>query len=606
MPRVAHNKQSPETYRPNAEEAKRKFIDYIASGDSNQTAAAKVGRTVKGIEYWRKQDAEFAQQVDFVRARRQGALEKKRVPDFPEFCREYLGFELNWHQLQWFDILEGREPRDIHPSQTYVPGRPNRILINTPPMHAKSTTITQAYVTWCIVKNPNEHIVIVSQTKKLAKDFLYAIQQYLTHPTYRKLQQDFGPTEGWEKNSATWTKDAITFVPDRSEGAKDPTVQAIGLGSQIYGARATRIILDDVITLKNSKDHEAQIRWLAQEVLNRPGVKTGYVICVGTRVDAIDFYSELLDRFPGVYTYFASPAVLEFADDPEDWVVLWPNNENTSALALSMIRAETPPTSWARAYQQQTISDDAIFPAEAVMACVNKGRTKGLLSERFREGGMKGLTVIAGLDPATVGFTAAVVMAVDRKTQKRWVLDAYNHKDTTPAQMRTLIKQFTEKYGISEWRIERNAFQRFLTQDEDLRLWLHSRGCLLREHYTTGGNKWDPDFGVESMETLFADALGGNGLIDFPNPNFPGCGVIGELLDQFITWTPKTGGKTDLVMATWFPEIKAREICRPPGVARNHKKNSFMTRRGARQQVVIDIEALAHEQFYMDQEAINE
>lgn len=578
-------------WKPNPEEGKRKFLEYIAAGDSNAQAIVKVGRTVKGLEYWRK-DKEFAQQMDYVRARRQGSIERKEVPDFPEFCVDYLGFDkLYWHQLQWFDILEGRDPRELHESQIYEPGRKNRILFNTPPNHGKTQTITLAYVVWRICKDPNDHIVLISKSMTKAKDYIYAIQKYLSHPTYRKLQQDFGPVEGWKRTAATWTKTQITLVGEDADGEKDPTVQVLGIGGQIYGVRANLIVLDDVVDLTNAQQFENQITWFAQEVLSRPGQMTGLVVCVGTRVAAVDFYSELRSRFPGVYTYFASPAVLEYADDVCDWRVLWPERLDTSAEALDLTRSGIPPASWARAYQQQSISDDTLFPADKVMATVDKNRHRGRIAD------MQRMTVIAGLDPATVGYTAAIVMAVDRLTGKRIILDAYNHKDTTPAQMRAMIHELTERYGISEWRVERNAFQRFLTQDEDLRYWLHSRGCIMREHYTHGLNKWDPNYGVESLETLFADALVGNALIAIPNPNLPGNTVMGQLVEQLVAWSPNTKARTDLVMALWFCEIKAREICRPVGSTKTHQRRSFTTRRGVSEQIVIDLEAAAQEKF---------
>lgn len=41
-----------------------------------------------------------------------------------------------------------------------------------------------------------------------------------------------------------------------------------------------------------------------------------------------------------------------------------------------------------------------------------------------------------------------------------------------------------------------------LTQDREVRQFLASRGCVLKEHFT-GNNKWDIDFGVSSMRDLF-------------------------------------------------------------------------------------------------------
>lgn len=75
---------------------------------------------------------------------------RKSVPDFPEFCEQYLFQKLFPHQLQWLDLLEGRVPRDIHPSMIYKPGDTDLVICNTPPEHAKSTTITVNYVAWRI------------------------------------------------------------------------------------------------------------------------------------------------------------------------------------------------------------------------------------------------------------------------------------------------------------------------------------------------------------------------------------------------------------------------------------------------------------------------
>jgi hypothetical protein len=35
---------------------------------------------------------------------------------------------------------------------------------------------------------------------------------------------------------------------------------------------------------------------------------------------------------------------------------------------------------------------------------------------------------------------------------------------------------------------------------------------------------------------------------------------VKALIEQLITWSPTTKGKTDMVMALWFCEIRAREM----------------------------------------------
>lgn len=91
---------------------------------------------------------------------------------------------------------------------------------------------------------------------------------------------------------------------------------------------------------------------------------------------------------------------------------------------------------------------------------------RGMVNQR--QAGMEGLVVVTGLDPATSGCTAAVVIGLDVQTQKRYVLDVYNKAGTTPEGMRDMIKSFTDRYGIAEWRIEKNGFQGFLVHDREI------------------------------------------------------------------------------------------------------------------------------------------
>src|SRR5205085_8953371 len=85
-----------------------------------------------------------------------------------------------------------------------------------------------------------------------------------------------------------------------------------------------------------------------------------------------------------------------------------------------------------------------------------------------------------------------------------------------PHRMREEIKRLTERYGIQEWRIEKNAYQASITQDAEIRSYLNARGCLLTPHHTNS-NKWDSDFGVASMATLFTGWQEGRNLIRLPS-----------------------------------------------------------------------------------------
>lgn len=88
--------------------------------------------------------------MDAIRAKVALKGARPEVPDFPEFCERYLHQKLFPHQLQWFDLLEGRQPRALHSAMVFEPGDDDLIICNTPPEHAKSTTITVNYTVWRI------------------------------------------------------------------------------------------------------------------------------------------------------------------------------------------------------------------------------------------------------------------------------------------------------------------------------------------------------------------------------------------------------------------------------------------------------------------------
>ena len=615
---------------------KKKVLGYLETGDSVATAMAKVHRHEKGIQYWLSNDAQFAESYARIRAIKEGqrANDRPEVPDFQEFCATYLKQPLHWHQLQWYDLLEGVDPRDMHPAETYSPGEPEKILVNTPVEHAKSTTLTVNYVVWRICKDPNVRVLIVSKTQVMAKKFLFAIKNRLTHPAYVELQRAFAPEGGWRATADAWTADMIYVgAEDRTSGEKDPTVQALGIRGQIYGARADLIIIDDGVNLENAHEYDKQIEWIQTEVETRLS-GSGTLLVVGTRIAPLDLYVELQnpDRYVDgecPWTCLTQPAVLEFADDPVDWVTLWPMaqvackcrsfcergdvlpDENGQfpkwdGRHMNRIRRTKAPRTWAMVYMQQHVTEDAVFNAAAVRLAIDGMRQTGILVDGapgHRQYGMQGVYVVAGMDPAMAGHTAAVVMAVDRATKQRWIMDIFDRAHTTPTEIRELIKTWTVKYGIHEWRIEKNAFQIMLTQDAEIRDFLATRGCLLREHFT-GNNKWDADFGVASMSLLFGQVQkittdkGGyterveGGLIHLPSPKESEAAK--RLIEQLITWAPSTKNKTDIVMALWFAEIRAREIVNVTE-GRNFQPNKFLGKRGLGSRAIVNLDMLVQQ-----------
>jgi hypothetical protein len=608
----------------NSGQKKRSFLALTQAGVGRMQAADEVGVTIQGVNYWRRTDQEFRESDDRIKMVRREIQPETRegMPSFPDFCKKYLDTELFNHHLQWLDLLEGREPRNLHPAQTYIKGHEDFILVNTPPEHAKSTTITVNYVTYRICQDPNIRVILVSQTQEMAKRFLRAIKDRLAspNPNYRKLQTDFAPDGGFNANSAAWTADSIYINPElRDSGEASPTVQALGIGGHIYGSRCDLMIFDDTVTGKNAHEFAKQMDWMQREVYNRNSQFGSKMLLIGTRLAPVDLYGEIIkpeyyNDEESPWTYLTQPAVLEYADDPKDWVTLWPKTNRPpvsvagrnvvtqdgdglypmwDGAALKKRRSQMSPRNWALVYQQAQVVEDSIFPQEAVMGCVDNARQPGPMgggTAQGRENGTQGCYIVGGFDPAVTGNSAAVVIAMDRRTGIRWVLDIWT-APTKPDEIFDKIKEWTVKYKMNEWRIEKNAMNLMVTQNREIREFLATRGCILKEHFT-GSNKWDADFGVASMSMLFDGWKEKRNLIRLPNKSAEG---VRAMIEQLTTWEPeqpgkKTRRKTDCVMALWFAEIRCRELNEETSAIEYHIHNSFTSERDKNKQVVIDLD----------------
>lgn len=622
--------------QPRVAEAKQKVLELISRGHMVKEACEAAGRSVKTYEMWRRDDREFAGRVDRIRDIRNfakngepGADADPKKLDFASWRKRFLDRETYPHQQMWIDILEGREPLNIHPSMVYEPKRPNRILINTPPFHAKSTIITQEYVAYRICMDPTVRVCIISKTQQKAMKFLFSIKKMLTGRQYQEMQTAYAPSpEGFKNNEFPWTATRI-YVENPHGAEKDPTVEVLGIRGDIYGGRYDLIILDDAVTKENAAEYEKQMDWLNQEVSSR--LYKGKLCIVGTRVSSTDLYSELRnpDNFTSgvsAWTYLSQPAVLEYADEAKDWKTLWPrsnqpldtedpgdaDSDGTWAAwdgpALASVRDAIKASTWALVYMQQTVSDDAIFNPQCVRASTNRVRKPGILRAGafgHPRTGMEGQYVIASMDPAMTGDTFTLVGAVNKQDKMRRILNCWVKSSPSPKYIREIIEQVTVDYDVNEWVIEQNAFQLFLIHDEQVRTFLNNRGVKLTPHYTSK-NKLDPDFGVASVAPLFGSLKvheenrrqsmdhNGDNLIELPDTNNEG---VKALIDQLITWEPGKLGKQlkmDGPMALWFFELRARAIL---GDGRKRSKmfmdNPYLSRGDRRNQVVIPRESYA-------------
>jgi len=207
---------------------------------------------------------------------------------------------------------------------------------------------------------------------------------------------------------------------------------------------------------------------------------------------------------------------------------------------------------------------------------------------------MEDLYIVCSMDPAMTGNTFSIVYAGDIKTKKRYVLECDMMTEPSPAKIRSRIKQWTEKYNPKVWAIEKNAFQLFLTGDEEILNFFATRGIRMVDHYT-GRNKMDAEYGVASMAGLFGTAEvsgkhNGNNLIELPRATDESTK---GLVEQLVTWSPGTKNKQDGPMALWFAETQMRQVINQSGAyTQTRNTNKFATRGSLAKRRVINLEEL--------------
>lgn len=588
------------------EQAKSVYYKEYSKGASKERATAVAGVSRNTPANWLKNDDEFARKIskvdklkavgrfvtavdaedvldaaDFAEA----VQRSSDVPDFAVFSEKFLKMKVWPHQQNIMDAFDGLPPSWEHPAIQYVPGELERVIVNIPPNHAKTTTIENKIV-HMLVKNPFLKVAIISKTQDQAKKNIHRIGNILTHPDFVELQETFAPPGGWKSRSSSWTKTAI-YLANANSQDRDATISAYGAGSQVYGSRFDVIVVDDMEDLSTAKDYAKHIEWLNSEVFSRLPPSGGKIIIVGTRLANKDVYSELLnnDYYNGEespWSYLLMPAMLEDGETEADVVTLWPESDRprlphekpnvngmfdawSPAWAIKQ-RKNLSAATWQRMYQQQTSTDESIFSASDIKACTS-ARAPGLIPADVnlgREHGMDGLYVIGGLDPAAANFSALVVYGVDLRAKQRFVVDVHNEKAMNINRIFEKMLVWTAKYGIKEWRIEDNAAQKFLLQNLELKQKLSALGCTMHAH-TTGRNKQDDELGVAAMSTLFSA-----GLIDLPSSH--ANTHMKTLVEQLVVWDPSVAQRvqhTDTVMALWFVELRAIELIR------NRARKSF-------------------------------
>lgn len=536
----------------------------LEAGEVTQhECAGLIGSRQSSVHRWFKAWQQDRKLADEQSRWERSAEAQASIADFEGFRERYFTDE--WGQpyvtapfhRRWIEsILEAME----------VGGR---VQILSPPRHGKTQLLIH-FCVWLIVRRPNIRIMWVGLNEDNAKEAVGAVVDILEN--HVELVEDvLGPGRDFKppaRSGKAWTASVATVGNREGTGIKSPTIRAIGKGGKLLSKDADLIVLDDVqdqdsVWSPASRDRDRH--WINTQVSSRKEAHTA-IAKIGSRQHHLDLdgelitnpsWSSLVERShdPECGLPVHEPREGHTADCPDCAIhqdcVLWPG-KRTMAFLQDQRAAMQDDVVFEMVYQNITRADGAEYvTVEHLRRCRNEARRIGDVPV--------GTMLIAGLDPATSGFQAAMLWAFDPETKRRHLVDLDNRRAGGLPGAEEIIKLWHAKYGLKTWVVESMYFQDAIRQHVPIVDFAAKRGIVLNPHITDRWNKFNRDFGVTAQFALFKNDPP---LIDLPYGDAQSIDRVRAYEQQVLNFEPVSGKRTrrptDLVMAGWFPETQIR------------------------------------------------
>lgn len=188
--------------------------------------------------------------------------------------------------------------------QRIADGEQLSVLIEMPPRHGKSMTVTESFPSFYLGKNPNKRVIAAAYSDGLAKKF---------GRLNRNKFSEFAPELFSQRLS-----DENAAVKDWGVEGNNGGMIATGIGGSLTGQGADLMIIDDPI--KNMKEASSQLIrdniWDEWEATLATRLHDGAsVIVIMTRWHEDDLIGRLLNRSPRKWIRLRLPAIAEDEDD---------------------------------------------------------------------------------------------------------------------------------------------------------------------------------------------------------------------------------------------------------------------------------------------------
>lgn len=343
------------------------------------------------------------------------------------------------------------------------PGNPKRFLCLFPREHAKTTLVTLGYILWCICYKVKTNIVICSDSKVQAKEFLRNIKTELE--TNEQILRDFGDMVPGPKRADRKGKWDETHIIT----ANQIQIKLVSPGSQIRGLqfnlretdedgnlhtrvqRPDLIILDDVLNdkwIKNKLQRDKLEDWFFGPVFNALDSDIGDVIVIGTIIHHDDLLSRLWkdeDRTRG-WVKIRKPACMiqEGVLSAPLWEDRWPIEK------LLRRRQEIGSLAFAREFILTPVDESSqFFQADWFRFFIHHDIPREWVPNLMENGYTPlppDMLLVTAIDPAISkkdksDYTAVVTLGFSPSRRSYFVLDLYRDRCSPGTQVREMIRQ---------------------------------------------------------------------------------------------------------------------------------------------------------------------
>ena len=340
-----------------------------------------------------------------------------------------------------------------------------RGVILCPRGHGKSK-LNQAYISWYILHNPNERVILISDSDGKAQNFLRTIKAVLESSPI--IQEFYGDVIG-----DRWTDHAIT-LKGRTEIHTEPSLMCVGAGSgAATGLHCTLLVIDDIESFDSARSEVKRSRlqdWYKTTLL--PVLMSGgKIIVAGTRYHNLDIYNMMINDLH--YKPLRIPAINEDGLAACEWLVPLKDRENEDGSideGLETIKENLGSVIWQLQYMNDAsiLSDDAIIKPDYIQYYQNIQWKDNKLYVNNMGSLVLIKKIIMGVDPAIsekekADFTAIVVVGKG-DDGNLYVLDFVNKHLTFNKQINE-IKGLALKWQVNKTNIEQVGYQEALIQE---------------------------------------------------------------------------------------------------------------------------------------------